>query len=184
MCGGKGPSSSNVCIALPSREGPSSLAARLREWPAVHQILYSYKLYKIWGRHGGDYEECRLLGYKIPVRTWQETHYVSGTEPNQLNTKDLSLSWRWLWWIPSFGMLRCVAFVRSDLSEECFASIIRVERISEQMCLARWFLSPWWWGKYVPPEHRFLKEPHGVTSHRMAFFCYETILFLFSVHNC
>jgi hypothetical protein len=23
---------------------------------------------------GGDYEECRLLGYKNPVRTSQETH--------------------------------------------------------------------------------------------------------------
>jgi hypothetical protein len=34
-------------------------------------------LYKIWGFHGGDYEECRLLGYKNPVRTSQETHYAS-----------------------------------------------------------------------------------------------------------
>jgi hypothetical protein len=33
-----------------------------------------------WGFHGGDYEECRLLGYKNPVRTSQETHYVSTTE--------------------------------------------------------------------------------------------------------
>jgi hypothetical protein len=32
----------------------------------------------------GDYEECRLLGYKNPVRTSQETHYVSITEPSQL----------------------------------------------------------------------------------------------------
>jgi hypothetical protein len=29
---------------------------------------------KIWGFHGSDYEECGLLGYKIPVRTSQETH--------------------------------------------------------------------------------------------------------------
>jgi hypothetical protein len=39
---------------------------------------------KIWGLHGGNYEECRLLGYKNPVRTSQETHYVSATEPSQL----------------------------------------------------------------------------------------------------
>jgi hypothetical protein len=39
---------------------------------------------KIWGVHGGDYEECRLLGYKAPVRTSQETHYVSTTESSQL----------------------------------------------------------------------------------------------------
>jgi hypothetical protein len=39
---------------------------------------------KIWGFHGGDYEECRLLGYKIPVRTSQDTHYFSATESSQL----------------------------------------------------------------------------------------------------
>jgi hypothetical protein len=27
--------------------------------------------------HGGDYEEFRFLGYKNPVRTSQETHYIS-----------------------------------------------------------------------------------------------------------
>jgi hypothetical protein len=41
-------------------------------------------LWKIWGFHGGDYEECSLLGYKNPVRTSQETHYFSTTESSQL----------------------------------------------------------------------------------------------------
>jgi hypothetical protein len=41
-------------------------------------------LRKIYGFHGEDYEECRLLGYKNPVRTSQETHYVSATEPIRL----------------------------------------------------------------------------------------------------
>jgi hypothetical protein len=41
-------------------------------------------LCKIWGFHGDDYEKCRLLVYKIPVRTSQETHYVSATEPSRL----------------------------------------------------------------------------------------------------
>jgi hypothetical protein len=41
-------------------------------------------LRKIWRFHGGDYEECRLLGYKSPFRTSQETHYVSTTESSQL----------------------------------------------------------------------------------------------------
>jgi hypothetical protein len=36
------------------------------------------------GFHGGDYEECRLLGYKTPVRNSQETHYISATESSQL----------------------------------------------------------------------------------------------------
>jgi hypothetical protein len=39
---------------------------------------------KIWGFHGGHYEECRLLGYKNPVHTWQETHYVSTTALRRL----------------------------------------------------------------------------------------------------
>jgi hypothetical protein len=30
------------------------------------------------------YEECRLLGYKTPVRTPQQTHYVCATEPSRL----------------------------------------------------------------------------------------------------
>jgi hypothetical protein len=47
--------------------------------------LLKYMAYcKIWGFHGGDYEESRLLGYKNPVRTSQETYYVSATESNRL----------------------------------------------------------------------------------------------------
>jgi hypothetical protein len=34
-------------------------------------------LYKIWGFHGSDYEECRLLGYKNPIHTSQGTHCLS-----------------------------------------------------------------------------------------------------------
>jgi hypothetical protein len=41
-------------------------------------------LCKIWGFHSGDYEECHHLGYKSPVRTSQETHYISTRESNQL----------------------------------------------------------------------------------------------------
>jgi hypothetical protein len=48
------------------------------------QALRNIVICKIWGFHGSGYEECRLLGYKNPVRTSQETHYVSTTEPSQL----------------------------------------------------------------------------------------------------
>jgi hypothetical protein len=41
-------------------------------------------LCKIWGFHGGDYGERRLLVYKTPVPTSQETHYVSAAETNRL----------------------------------------------------------------------------------------------------
>jgi hypothetical protein len=39
---------------------------------------------EIWGFHGGDYEECRLLGYENPFRTSQETHGFSATESIRL----------------------------------------------------------------------------------------------------
>jgi hypothetical protein len=39
---------------------------------------------KIWGFHGSDYEEFRLLWYKIPVLTSQETHYFFAAESSQL----------------------------------------------------------------------------------------------------
>jgi hypothetical protein len=39
---------------------------------------------KIRGFHGSDYEELRLLGYKNPVCTSQETYYVSATVSNRL----------------------------------------------------------------------------------------------------
>jgi hypothetical protein len=41
-------------------------------------------LYKIRGFYDCDYEKYRLLGYKNPVPTSQETQYISATEPIQL----------------------------------------------------------------------------------------------------
>jgi hypothetical protein len=31
------------------------------------------------------------------------------------------------------------------------------------------FLSPWWRRRQVPPKHRFLQEPHGVTTQKTPF---------------
>jgi hypothetical protein len=63
----------------------------------------------IWGFYGGDYVECCLLGYKNPVRTSQDTHYISATEPSQLILyKGLRFSRRWLWRMPSSWTLRSV----------------------------------------------------------------------------
>jgi hypothetical protein len=95
------------------------------------------------------------------------------------------------WRMPSSGMLRHVALVRPDVSEECSASIIRVTRISKLETLAltstwstMWkntmysislqgasvrFLSPWWWSWYVPLKHQFLQESHDITSQKTAF---------------
>jgi hypothetical protein len=41
-------------------------------------------LCKIWGFHVGDYEKCRLLGYKNPVPTSKWTHYISAIEHSRL----------------------------------------------------------------------------------------------------
>jgi hypothetical protein len=38
------------------------------------------------------------------------------------------------------------------------------------LLVACWFLSPWWWMRYIPPKCEFLQEPHGVTSQKTAFF--------------
>jgi hypothetical protein len=46
--------------------------------------LSLHKSCKFWSFHGCDYEECRPLIYKNPVRTSQETQYVSATQPTRL----------------------------------------------------------------------------------------------------
>jgi hypothetical protein len=56
--------------------------ASVRQRYVVQNLLQ--QVCKIGDFHGGDYEECRLLGYKNPVRTSQEKHYVSATGSSQL----------------------------------------------------------------------------------------------------
>jgi hypothetical protein len=62
-------------------------------------------------------------------------------------------------------MLRCVALVRTDISEGPSASFIRVTRIGElgttQAATNR---------RQVPPKRRLLQESHGVTSQKTPFF--------------
>jgi hypothetical protein len=64
-------------------------------------------------------------------------------------------------------MLSRVALVRIDVSEECSVSIIRVTRT---LFLVHRFLSPWSWRCYISPNHRFLQEPHSITSQKMQLF--------------
>jgi hypothetical protein len=70
-------------------------------------------------------EECRLLGYKTPFRTSQETHYISATESSRLMLCKGTMK------LPSSGMLRRVDLVRTDVGQERMASIIRVTRTSD-----------------------------------------------------
>jgi hypothetical protein len=81
--------------------------------------------------------------------------------------------------MPSSGMLRFVAFVRTDVSEERIASIIRMTIIGElgttlavtsnRSTLQRNTT------RYVPPTRRLLQEPHSVTYKKTAFFLVTTV---------
>jgi hypothetical protein len=58
-------------------------------------------------------------------------------------------------------MLHHVGLVRTDVSEECSASIRRVARIGDTLMMEALRL--------------FLQEPHDVTSQKMAFFIVATV---------
>jgi hypothetical protein len=92
--------------------------------------------------------------------------------------------------MPSSEILRRVALIRTDVSEERSASIMRVTRIGElwttlavtgnrrtyffaacigcqlrlTVFIVHRFLSTWWWRRYDPPTRPFLQVPHGVIS--------------------
>jgi hypothetical protein len=51
----------------------------------------------------------------------------------------------------------------------------RQTRNNVSSALVRRFLLAWWWTWYVPPKHRFLQEPHGITSQKKAFFIVTTV---------
>jgi hypothetical protein len=76
-------------------------------------------------------EECRLLGYKNPVRTSKETLRLRYRVQPINALYDLRFTQRELHRMPPSGMLRRVALVRTDVSEQRIASIIRVTRIGE-----------------------------------------------------
>jgi hypothetical protein len=92
-------------------------------------------------------------------------------------------------------MLHRVALVRTDVSDELSASIIKVTIgelgttvavtsnrstlyffATSVDCYLRLtflfhiFLSPWWRRPYVPPIRRFSQKPHGVTSNKTPLF--------------
>jgi hypothetical protein len=67
-------------------------------------------------------------------------------------------------------MLRRVALVRTDVSEERFTPIIRVTRIGERgTTLAVTSNRRKLRRRYFPPKRRFLQELHGITSQKTAF---------------
>jgi hypothetical protein len=77
----------------------------------------------------------------------------------------------------SSGMLRHVTLVRTEVSEELSASIIRVTRIGElgttlaEISNRRTLEIQ----SLVPPKCRYLQEPHGVTSQKTPFYTMMTV---------
>jgi hypothetical protein len=71
----------------------------------------------------------------------------------------LQLSEKKLRRMASSGVLRCVALVRTDVSEDVSASIIKVIRIGEVATLA-----------VTNNRRTLLQEPQGVTSQKTQFF--------------
>jgi hypothetical protein len=99
---------------------------------------------KKWRFPAGDYEEYRLLGYKNPVRTSQETHYLSRDQP--------------------VNSIQITVFHGSDYEECCLLGCGAVSLFRNRRLVPKLF-SPWRWRRYIPPKRRFLQEPHAITSH-------------------
>jgi hypothetical protein len=96
-------------------------------------------------------------------------------------------------------MLRRVALIRTDVSEELSASFIKVTRIGElgtmlvvtsnlvflrsvRRLLVTVNVVPTSpipftlkWTPYIPPKRRFLQEPHSVTSQKTEFFIFTAV---------
>jgi hypothetical protein len=70
------------------------------------------------------------------------------------------------WSMPSSGMLDHVALVRTHVSEESSASIIKLTRIGELGATLTVTSNRSTLWNDIPPNHRFLREPHGVTSQK------------------
>jgi hypothetical protein len=123
-------------------------------------------LCKVWGFHGGDYEECRVLGYKNPVRTSQERHYVAVAEPSQLMQCNV-------WGFhggdyEEFRLLRCGTVwvleptVRRIMSPPSSGSkAVSRSYHCRSRCLllvtlleVRGFFPPWRWIQHAPPKRR------------------------------
>jgi hypothetical protein len=70
--------------------------------------------------------------FRWNLLSWsQKTELVSVCRHQQQHQMDLRFSRRWLWRMVSSGMLRSVALVITDISEERSASFIKVTRICE-----------------------------------------------------
>jgi hypothetical protein len=98
---------------------------------------------------------CRGTQHVKPVSVLRTVRLDAGTR--EVQNLPWSVIFDLFWRIPTSGMLRHIAFVRTNVSKERVASFIKVTRIG----LMR--------RRYVLLKRRFLQEPHYVTSQKTAF---------------
>jgi hypothetical protein len=181
---------------LSSPNCPASIWVISASYQGMESIkcYITVQLFVSWENYDNNYITVHVTYF---IGIWR---FLSG----RLLSVRMRFSCPWLWRIPSFGMLRHVAVVRTDVSEERKSSIIRVTIISLlgtklvtesrrveisirvkvyfscylllTLFLAHWFFPPWWWSRYVLLKLLFLLKLHGVTSQKTAFFiCYRRI---------
>jgi hypothetical protein len=63
-----------------------------------------------------------------------------------------------------------VVLIRTDVSEECIASIINLTRIGERGTMLAVTSNKTRYEEILTPKLRFLVEPHCITSKKTAFF--------------
>jgi hypothetical protein len=141
---------------------------------------------RIWGFHGRDYEECRLLGYKNPVRTSQETHYVSASESSKLmlckiwgfHGSDYEECRLLVYKTPFRTSQETHNFSTTELSQLMLCKIWGFTAVTMKNAVF-WDVTSCgscknvrigWWRRYVPPKRRFIQAPRDVTSQKMEFF--------------
>jgi hypothetical protein len=101
-------------------------------------------LRNIWGFHGRDYEECRLLGYKNAVRTSQEIHLIKAVE---ILAKQ-------------FLIFKNIIFVYKSLSERMHLQVAIVEVYAKY----RWAPILDWWGLFTPGDKHWTHSDRTVCT--------------------
>jgi hypothetical protein len=99
----------------------------------VHKpIDREYNIVWIHRSHDKPFLTCHITDLKFLNDSSVLLDYDSSRRMTTfINMYDLRFSWWWLWRMVSPGMLHHVVLVRTDVSEELSASLLRVTRIGE-----------------------------------------------------
>jgi hypothetical protein len=150
-----------------------------RSWPCLVRVYH-----------------CFRTTYKLHLLTWNWKHI----SPKQLVLEHTVTHPRTLilwgkWRMPSSGMWHSAGLLYTDVLEECFASMFRVQEImwgseghlstvqrhcmllasAPHFSLHTVFLLPWTWQRHIPPRRWFIINSQGATSQKMAFFVFTAV---------